>query len=204
MIKIVLIQDSTTVKNLWKLIGVFLLMIAILVVVYFVRTLIITKGKDKKVLAKALPPFVIAISSANSTLALDRNLDVSKNTLNEKDEYSDFAIPLSMMLFKPAGVMYLAVVAPYFAMLSEMPISFTWLISLALISTILNIAIPPVNGGGINNYSILLTELSLPLSPLPLLIVLDSVMEFIITGFNVYGQTLETYCIARTSKNIKE
>ena len=34
MIKIVLIQDSTTVKNLWKLIGIFLLMIAILMIVY--------------------------------------------------------------------------------------------------------------------------------------------------------------------------
>ena len=74
MIKIVLIQDSTTVKNLWKLIGVFLLMIAILMVVYFIRTLIITKGKDKKVLAKALPPFVIAISSFN-VLQMFRTLE---------------------------------------------------------------------------------------------------------------------------------
>lgn len=204
MIKIVLIQDKNTVTNLWKLIGVFLLLILVMMLIYFVRTLIITKGKDKRVLLKAIPPFIIALSSANSTLALDRNLDVSKNVLNEKDEYADFAIPLSMMLYKSAGVMYLAVVAPYFAMLNGMPISFTWLISLALICTLLNIAIPPVNGGGINSYSILLTELSLPLTPLPLLIVLDSVMEFIITGFNVYGQTLETYCIAKTSKNTKE
>ena len=108
-----------------------------------------------------------------------------------------------MVLYKPAGTIYLSVVATYFAMINGTNISILWLLSLAIITTILNIAIPPVNGGGINNYSILLKELSLPLTPLPVLIVLDPVMEFIITGFNVYAQTLETYCLARTSRNIK-
>ncbi len=182
-------------KSLWLLPLLFLGATLLAFLVMWLYTALRTHTGPVKLLRACLPPFLIALSTSSSTAAFDE----SRRTLSELglgEDFSGFGLPLCMIMYKPASVIYLAVVACFFALNYGLVCSPLWFFSELVLCVMLAFAIPPVPGGGLNNYAILFLQLGIPDSALAVALAADSLFEFIITGFNVLMQPFELYRLA--------
>ncbi len=176
--------------RLWLLPLLFLSVLLLSFLVLWLYASLRSRIRPLRLLKEVLPPFLIALSTSSSTASFDESMN-SCDRLGIAPGLSRFGLPMSMIMYKPASVIYLAVVACYFAQVYQLSCSPMWFLSAALLSVILAFAIPPVPGGGLNNYAILFLQLGIPDAALAVALTADSVFEFIITGFNVLLQPME-------------
>jgi Na+/H+-dicarboxylate symporter len=62
-----------------------------------------------------------------------------------------------------------------------------WFVTAAVVCIILAVASPPVPGGMTASFTILFTQLALPISDLAVILSLTSVLDFVVTAANVFS-----------------
>lgn len=75
-------------------------------------------------------------------------------------------------------------------------VSPVWIASTVIVITILTIALVPIPGGGIACYTILLTQIGVPIEALGIAVVLDIFADFISTGLNTILRECELVLVA--------
>ena len=196
-------NDLSSLSSLWKFFLLFLILSILACLLILLITSFYHKAKIRKLFKCAFKPFVVALASANSTVALPKQYSSSKE-LGIKKEEANFGIPLLMSFFKLSSVIYLAVGAVYFYSLSTNSVSFVWILLATILTTLLTVSIAPVSGGGINNYFIMFEQLSLNAIYLPIIIAFDPIVDFIITGLNTFTQPLQLLNVASKNKHLNK
>lgn len=198
LVKMIWSRALAGFKDIWTLPVVFIAITLAATLVLFIIAGIRVKISPFRLMRICLPQFLIALSTASSTAAFDTVLKVCEKKLGIDRSVTKFGVPLSMVMYKTSSVIYLTAVAFYFANAYGVDISLVWLLQAVFMSVALTFAIPPVPGGGLNNYTVLFLQLGIPSSALALALAADSMMEFFITGFNVYTQSPELLCLAKS------
>ncbi len=197
---IVLAGEKDTVLHLWRLVICYLCASALMVVFILIRTKIVTKQPILTTIRNILPPFLIALTTANSTMALDEHFKTAEEKNGISDTTSRFAVPLAMSIFKPSSIMYLAVIGCYFLSESGSAVSVSRILTAALTATLLTLSIPPIPGGGINCYTVLFHQIGVSDGFLPIALALNAFMEFPITGLNNFSQPPEILILETKAK----
>lgn len=197
---IVLSGEGAALLHIWQMFLCFVLVGLILAAFVLLRTKIVTKTRILTTLRNILPPFMIALSTANSTMALDEHFRTAEEKHGVTKTTSRFAVPLAMSVFKPASVAYLSVIACYMAKEAGLTASFSFIFSASVTATLLTFSIPPIPGGGLNCYTVLFYQLGIPDSFLSLALSIDPIMEFPITGLNNFAQPPEIYILETKRK----
>lgn len=155
-------------------------------------------------LEKLLPTFLIAVTTASSITAFDKNTTTCKEKLGVSEKLVDFGVPLGQVLYMPMGAAAFLLSALCIGELYEVTITPMWLLSAVLVSAILSIATPPIPGGALSCYTILFLQLGIPAAGVALAISIDLVMDFLLTAINLLCLQLELVLVAHNMNMLDE
>ncbi len=136
---------------------------------------------------KTLPTFVISITTASSSAAFPKNMEICSKELGIDKKMVSFGVPFGQVIYKPAVTILFWFAAISVASHSGTEISLTWYITAILMSVILSAAAPPVPGGMSASFAILFSQLGLPSTDLAMILTLTSVLDFVATATNIFS-----------------
>ena len=164
--------------------------------VLWVLSAIRLKCPPMLLLKKALPPFLIAFTTASSVSAMPLAMEVCEMKLGVEGRMVSFAYPLGSVIFMPSSVIYFTVLCCALAETYQAPISLAWLLTAAVTAALVAIAMPPIPGADILSYTLLFSSLGIPSEALVLATAVDIVIDFLDTGYNVLNLILQIACEA--------
>ena len=174
----------------WKIIAVFLLLITI----YFALTVLYIALRKKVsptlLLKKTWKTLVIALTTASSAAAFQRNIRDANKKLGIDKRLAEFGTSLGQVLFSPTDVAILLAMELGFAEMYGIAITPQFLIIALITNLLLSFSIPPVPGGSVMGYTIAFTQLGIPLEVMGVVLALDAIIDFPATACNVSGWQL--------------
>lgn len=176
---------SDSVRNLGGVAKGLLLAIAACVVwplLYVLWASLRLKVSFPMVLRKLLPTYLIALSTASSAAALSTNLEMCERKLGICGRIVHFAVPLGQVIFKPGGAVGFLLLALGLAEFYGVSMSASWVVTGVLTAGLLAIAAPPVPGGSLTCYTVLLTQLGIPAEAVGLAVAGNVILDFFMTS----------------------
>ncbi len=182
IVKMIWSDSFSVFAKVGKMFGLFILAVIIMLILVITYTAIRNRVNPLLLIKKGIPTFLIAITTASSAAAFGTNIKACRTQYGISDTISSFGLPLGMVTFKPATALSYLVIALSFAEIYKVSISPAWFIMMLLTSIILSLATPPIPGGAITAYTVLLTQLSIPSTALAIVLACDTIFDFINTG----------------------
>ena len=174
----------------WKIIAVFLLLITI----YFALTVLYIALRKKVsptlLLKKTWKTLIIALTTASSAAAFQKNIRDSNKKFGIDKRLAEFGTSLGQVLFSPADVAILFAMEVGFAEMYGIAITPQFLIIALITNLLLSFSIPPVPGGSVMGYTIAFTQLGIPLEVMGVVLALDAIIDFPATACNISGWQL--------------
>ena len=136
-------------------------------------------------LRKELPTYLIALATASSSAALSTNLETCRRRLGISPRIVNFAVPLGQVVFKTgasAGFLLLAFGLAEFYGVAMSPV---WVVTGVLVTGMLAVAAPPIPGGSLTCYTVLLTQLGIPEGGIALAIAGNVILDFFMTSCGI-------------------
>lgn len=169
----------------------FLLYLVVSVFVYFVVYTIyayLAGGKNgvKAYYKHILPSTFTALATCSSAACIPVNIDVSKK-IGVKDEVAEMAIPLGTTFHKDGSIIGSVFKIMFLVYLFGLDISIFELIFVSLIATLLVTAVPI--GGGTISEAFIISFIGAPLTALPMLTIIATIIDPPATVLNVVGDT---------------
>ena len=137
------------------------------------------------VLRKLLPTYLIALSTASSAAALSTNLETCERRLGISGRITQFAVPLGQVIFKPGAAVGFFMLALGLAEFYGVSMSASWVVTGVLTSGLLAIAAPPIPGGSLTCYTVLLTQLGIPAEAVGLAVAGNVILDFFMTSCGI-------------------
>ena len=180
-------QLSGSVKLVLLNFVVYVLMLAVLTLIVCLRE----KISVLRLWKKALPAFLIALTTGSSSAAFSQNLSSCVDDLGIRENLANFGVPFGQTLFKPGIAFFFISAALYTAEQFGITISGVLLISAMIVCTILSSATPPIPGGALASFSVLFVQLGLPTESLAVVLALNTLVEFPRTALNIAAGQFE-------------
>ncbi len=168
--KIILTSNIEDIISSWQIIAVNYISLIIACSLMLIRLSIKYKLNIANFLKTISKVLAISFSTASNTAAMSTNIEVLKNDLKISEKLCDFWIPLSHSMFSPSASGALLLSVFFCAYVTNVTISPINLLIAIFLSIQLSIATPPVPGGIMAIYTILLSQLNIPLDGIGLLI----------------------------------
>ena len=137
------------------------------------------------VLRKLLPTYLIALSTASSSAALSSNLETCERQLGVSGRIVHFAVPLGQVMFKTGGAVGFFVLALGLAEFYGVAMPLSWIVTGVLTAGLLAIAAPPVPGGSLTCYTVLLAQLGIPDEAIGLAVAGNVILDFFMTSCGI-------------------
>lgn len=136
-------------------------------------------------LRKLLPTYLIALSTASSAAVLSTNLEVCQRQLGVSGRVANFAVPLGQVIFKTGAAIGFFMLALGLAEFYGVAVSPTWVVTGVLASGLLAIAAPPIPGGSLTCYTVLLTQLGIPAQAVGVAVAGNVILDFFMTACGI-------------------
>lgn len=136
-------------------------------------------------LRKLLPLYLLSLATASSAAVLSTNLDTCEKKLGISGRITSFAVPLGQVIFMPGVSMCFMLMAMGLAELYGVAISPSWMVTGILVSGMLAVAAPPIPGGCVACYAVLLAQLGIPAEAIGLAVAGNVVLDFFMTGCGI-------------------
>lgn len=143
------------------------------------------KASFPMLLRKLLPTYLIALSTASSSEALATNLETCEKQLGISERIAGFAVPLGQVIFKTGSAVGFFVLALGLAEFYGVAMPLSWVVTGVLVSGLLAIAAPPVPGGSLSCYTVLLTQLGIPEEAIGLAVAGNVILDFFMTSCGI-------------------
>jgi len=185
-----------------ELIGSYkmILLIFLLVVVYLAAMVLWISLRKKLspllLIKKALPTFLIALTTASSAAAFSTNIKDANKKLGIDKNLVDFGIPLGQVLFKMSEFAMFIPIVLTFAESYGIAITPVWLILAYITVWLISFAVPPVAGGAIMGFTVVFAQLGIPTEAMAIAIALNAITDFPLTAMNVTGWQLTMIDVA--------
>lgn len=153
---------------------------------------------------KAFPTFLIAVSTSSSAAAFTTNTETCEEKLGIDRKLINIGIPFGQVVFMPGAAVMFFGVGISLAELYSVSITPSWLVTLFLLAVIISIAAPPVPGGALTCYTILICGLNIPAEAISIAIALNVVLEFVATGVNLFCLQMELIELAGSMDMLDE
>ena len=184
---------SDTINDFFKSYKMILLII-LLVIIYLTAMILwvslINKLSPSLLIKKIFPTFLITLTTASSAAAFSTNVKDSNKKLGIDKKLVDFGIPLGQVLFKMSEFAMFIPIVLTFAENNGIAITPAWLILAYITVWLISFAVPPVAGGAIMGFTIVFTQLGIPMEAMGIAIALNAITDFPLTAMNVTGWQL--------------
>lgn len=180
----------------WKTIVVIILLMMLYYIVNLFRIAITKKISPMLLWKKTMPTFMVALSTASSGAAFTTNVKDATEKLGINEKLVEFATPLGQVLFMPA---YLAMLFGTEAGLAEdanIPITIPWIFIGLITNLLVSFAVPPIPGGAVMGFTVVFTQLGIPLEMMAVAIAINAIPDFPATAVQVSGWQLTLIDVA--------
>lgn len=165
---------------------VYSLIVISWVAIHFVRVCICCKVAPGTLLRKTMPVFLQGFLTASSSATLFLNMNTCEKELGIDKKLVNFGVPMGQVIYMPGFVCELAVMM--FGIAYIFGIELTWMMLLveSILAVLLSIALPPIPGGGVICFSIMMTQLGIPLEGMAIALTLEVMIDHLCTGLNLF------------------
>lgn len=189
LLRLIWSGSLVTILSAWVPVVAFVAVTVLFTVILLAFVGVREKVNPILLVKKIFSPFFIALTTASSSAAFGANIACCERDLGIDRKLTNFGIPLGIVLYKPTTAISFTACVLYFARYYEVEASLVWLVTAALVISIITVALPPVPGGTLACYTIVFLQLGIPADAIAVAMVLDVVFDFISTGFDtVYRQ----------------
>ena len=185
--------------KMWRLLASFIGMVILTFTFFLLRVSYKEKVKAKILLKKMLPTFLIGLGTASSTALDGESSECMSRKMGINKKFVEFGQPAGSVVFMPTTSISFIACAVFMADYYKTDISVMWIIIAFIVCTFVSVATPPVAGGGMAAYSIIFTQLGLPLEAVAAVVSLDILFDLVATAFDSVFLQLEL--ITQADKN---
>jgi len=201
--KAVLSSSLADFLKVWKIIVAGLIVYVIIISLMLIRLYLKTKVSIPNFLKKILPAAIISLTTGSSIVSLPKTLEISKERLNIEEKFCNFWVPLSLVLFSPSKLIQLSMAGFYVMSVTGEELSAFEALFITFLAIQLSFASPNVAGGIVASFTLLLTQLRLPLEYVGMLMIADVITGNLFTGLNVFVRQCELMTVAHKMKFIQ-
>ena len=180
----------------YKMILIIFLLVAVYLVGMVLWISLRMKISPALLVKKALPTFLVALTTASSAAAFSTNIKDANKKLGIDKKLVDFGIPLGQVLFKMSEFAMFIPILLTFAENYGIAITPAWLVLAYITVWLISFAVPPVAGGAIMGFTIAFTQLGIPAEAMGIAIALNAITDFPLTAMNVTGWQLTMINVA--------
>lgn len=201
--KALLTSSLADFLKVWKIIVAGLIVYAIIISLMLIRLYLKTKVSIPDFLKKISPAAIISLTTGSSVASLPKTLEISKENLRVEEKFCNFWVPLSLVLFSPSKLIQLSMAGFYVMSVTGENLSALKAFIIAFLSIQLSFASPNAAGGIVASFTLLLTQLGLPLEHVGTLMIADVITGNLFTGLNVLVRQCELMTVAHKMNFIK-
>lgn len=196
MLQLIMAGQFRELVVVYKYILLFL-GISLFVMAAFTIAVMLRQGVRPFLLArKAMPAFILASITASSPASLSVCIDSCKGPLGMDEKIVNFGVPLGQTLFKPGSMIRFVMLGFCMADIYDVPVSLNWLAVCILTCFLLSLSAPPVPGGATICFAVLFSQLGIPADAIGLSLALNALLDYPLTGVNLYCLQMELVDIA--------
>ena len=203
VLKAILTSSLADFLKVWKIIVAGLIVYVIIILFMLIRLYLKTKVSIPDFLKKISPAAIISLTTGSSVASLPKTLEISKENLRIEEKFCNFWVPLSLVLFSPSKLIQLSMAGFYVISVTGENLSAFEAFIIAFLSIQLSFASPNAAGGIVASFTLLLTELGLPLEHVGTLMIADVITGNLFTGLNVLVRQCELMTVAHKMNFIK-
>ena len=170
----------------YKVLLVILLATAVLIPFHLARVSISKQVSPALLIRKALPSFLIALTTASSSAAFPTNVETCEKQLGIDKKLVNFGVPLGQIIVMPAHIAIYLGISLSQAQNYGVAITPAWLVIAFVSSFILALATPPIMGGTFVVFSNLFTQLGIPAEAIGVAAMLSVLLDFFATAVNIF------------------
>ena len=169
----------------WKMLLLSIILMIIFYVINLLQIAVRKKVSPRLLFKKACPTFLILLTTASSAAAFSTNIKDSTEKLGIRKQLAEFGIPLGQVLFMPDVLILLCGMEITFAVSCGLPITLPWFMIAFLSNLLVAFALPPIPGGMMMGFTILFTQLGIPMEMMGIALAISSITDFPGTAVNV-------------------
>lgn len=191
ILNMMLSSNFSVLVSSYKLVPILLLGDVLVMGAYLIAVSASKKVKIFTLIKKLAPTFLITIATSSSAAAYPTNTECCEKYLGIDRRITNFAIPLGQVVFMPGAIVLFLTAGLCLAEVYGVAISPAWVFNAMVISFVLAVAAPPVPGGALTCYTMLVVQLGLPAEAIAIAIAFNVILEFVSTAVNVAALQLE-------------
>lgn len=195
----VLTIDLNSLGAIVLIFGTVILGLIAMFAIYLILVAVFTKTLPVNFLKMVFPAWLNAFALSSSNASMTYTMDVCDKNLKISKKLYSFSIPLGATINMDANVVAFTMIALFLAKEFGIEISAADMTSLVITVIVLSFGCPGIPGAGIIIMTVLLAQLGLPAEALTVYIGMQSLLEPFVTGNNVMGDVVGTYCIGKHS-----
>ena len=198
--KIMTTSSFEKIAEVWSIIAVNYIVFVIMCVLMVLRLVIKCRVNVREFFATISPLLVASFTTGSNTVSIPINFEIAKKKLKIDESLCNVFLPLSYSLFSPGATLALVVCVFYTADFYGETISITQLLLTIFLSLQLSITTPPVAGGIIPIYAMILQQMNLPTDAIGSLIMAT---VFVINASAVSSNIIRNCELMYMSRQIK-
>ncbi len=141
-----------------------------------------------------IPATITSLATCSSAASIPVNISCAKN-IGVSDDVADTTIPLGTSFHKDGSIIGSVFKIMFLVYLFNANISIGKILGVALLATLLVTAVPI--GGGTISEMLIITSLGFPISALPMLTIIATIIDPPATMLNVVGDTASSMLVSR-------
>lgn len=179
----ILLLETIWSGNIRSLLGLWkpLLVIAVASIVMILTELFVVAIKYKvsptRLMKKLLPSTLIAFSTSCAMASYSVTSETCEKDLGINKKVTNFGLPIGFVAYMPAVSVYYLIILFYGLEQYGMSCSIEWLLIAWLTATLLSIATPPVSGGSMACFAVLLSQMSVPAGTIAYALAMNVIAE---------------------------
>lgn len=135
---------------------------------------------------KGLPTLMVGVSTASSAAAFGSNIKACRDEFGVPENLYSFGLPLGIVMFKLSSGLQYMMLGLFMAEEYKVPMSMSRIVILFFITGIIAIATPPIPGGSVIAYTMLVSIMGYPEEAIVIALASDAILDFIVTGFDQF------------------
>ena len=191
---------SVSVKSMLgyvKMSVLFLLFVALSMASQFLRASHASGISVKELMRILRPSFVVQLASATSSTAFSEAYDACEKGLGISRTLTDFALPVGTVIHKPMIAAEFVFVITSAVTTSGESMDMSSMLTLMLLALLMSAAYPPVSGGEISCYTMLLLQMGLSTGQLAAACTLSSLFDILEAPTNTLSTELQLLITAK-------
>lgn len=126
---------------------------------------------------KLLPSNLLAFSTSCAMATYNLTTEACEKHLGVSKKITKFGLPFGLVAYMPAVSVYYLVVLFYGIEQYNLSCSFEWILIAFITVTLLSVATPPISGGSVACFAVLLSQMSLPAEAIAYALAMNVITE---------------------------